>query len=664
MVLEPNPSQSSEPPRAEKDQIIRELGIDEFLLPKLISEALVANDRAKYFFTLLQSARSHADVQGEQFSNLRNERLLSGVEDENLDTIVESSKKLNDGRYEIHGVARLFRDIVTNVEQMIETLRAAGGAYAESQAEFSSRLKTLIQGITVENETVDGQFLNMLMSADREKQDSLHLILMDLHKSINAVQIGLYRESVEGARVCGINDRDRELVRAFMRGVNQTAGLKFDHPGLETSATRRGDTLLIENNIGLTDAHIIVLKVRDKSVSITYTDVHLQRVFFLQSLMEKFDVRWSQTSERKGDAGLDSVTYHFSLGMFDAADENVLEDYLAFLGSRIVFLIDWNKAKKQLKDFLNNKATVAVLKWEADNNVGHCGFLKMGGAQLVYGAIEQGARGVTLRYGVKLAEILGTDRASDFLKFCLKTCSEGLRQGKSEFLIRDEVRVELTKYFHSLHEDLLGIAADHATLVTELVRAVRDGLVQVRTGEYESLKARAERGKRWETEADALLNKMRLITKRTHASPAFERMISNGDDAADSLEEALFLLTLISDDDLSDDFFEPIIALADTASRCSIQHLRAMENAKSIRRWSSREDLEEFLEAVDAVLEMEHEADEELRDVSAALLKKARDFRQLHSLSQISEKVEDSTDSLMRSVVVLKDYVLEEMMAS
>ncbi len=658
-----NLSQSSEPPVGGKDGIIRELGIDELLLPRLVSDALAANDRAKYLLTLLQSARGHADEPGEEFSNLQRERLLCGVDDATLDLIVEGSRKLDDGRYDIKGVGRIFQGVVADVEAMIAAVRAAGGDYAQSQAEFSMRLAALVQGDDLRNDAVDVQFLDSMTSADRQKEDSVHLLVMDLHKAINALQATLYQESVDGARVYGLEDHDRELVRAFMSGVNRTAGLKFDHPGLETTATRRGDTLLIENNIGVTDAHVIVLKVRGTTVSMTYTDVHLQRVFFLQSLSGKFEVKWSQTSSREGRGGLESETYHFSIGVFVAADEDVLREYLAYLGSRIVFLIDWNKARKQLKEFLNNKATVAVLKWGADNDVGHCGFLKMGGAQLVYGAIEQGARGVP-RYGVKLEEILGTEKATDFLEFCLKTCSDGLLSGKSEFLIRDEVRVELTKYFHSLNEDLLEIAADHATLVTEMIGAVRDCLAQVRMGEPDPLRASAEKAKRWETEADALLNKTRLIVKKTHASQSFERMLSYSDDAADSLEQAVFLLTLTSSDDLSDDFFEPISSLVDSASRCASAHMRALENAKGIRRWSSREDMEEFLEAINDVLGMEHEADDGLRLVIAALLSKSKNFRQLHALSEISEDIEDSTDSLMRSALVLKDYVLEEMIGS
>ena len=46
-----------------------------------------------------------------------------------------------------------------------------------------------------------------------------------------------------------------------MRGPNRTAPLKFDHPGLATSATRDGDRLVIQNDIGANDAHVLVLSV-------------------------------------------------------------------------------------------------------------------------------------------------------------------------------------------------------------------------------------------------------------------------------------------------------------------------------------------------------------------------------------------------------------------
>jgi hypothetical protein len=38
--------------------------------------------------------------------------------------------------------------------------------------------------------------------------------------------------------------------------------------------------------------------------------------------------------------------YHLSIGVYEATDDKDLYEHLSFLGSRIVFLIDWNRAGK------------------------------------------------------------------------------------------------------------------------------------------------------------------------------------------------------------------------------------------------------------------------------------------------------------------------------
>ena len=58
---------------------------------------------------------------------------------------------------------------------------------------------------------------------------------------------------------------DDALVRAFMAGLNRTAPLKFNHPGLGTTATRAGDRLILQNDIGTTDAHVIVVHVEGQN---------------------------------------------------------------------------------------------------------------------------------------------------------------------------------------------------------------------------------------------------------------------------------------------------------------------------------------------------------------------------------------------------------------
>jgi len=77
---------------------------------------------------------------------------------------------------------------------------------------------------------------------------------MDLHKALNRVQAAIAEENIRGARGYGIEAADRAPIEAFQEGVHATAHLKFDHPGLGTTATRAGGRLVIPNDIGTTDA--------------------------------------------------------------------------------------------------------------------------------------------------------------------------------------------------------------------------------------------------------------------------------------------------------------------------------------------------------------------------------------------------------------------------
>ena len=63
---------------------------------------------------------------------------------------------------------------------------------------------------------------------------------MDMHKALNALQISLASENIDGAAAYEILPEDRALVGAFMRGVNGTRTLKFEHPGLGLPPSRPG----------------------------------------------------------------------------------------------------------------------------------------------------------------------------------------------------------------------------------------------------------------------------------------------------------------------------------------------------------------------------------------------------------------------------------------
>ena len=230
---------------------------------------------------------------------------------------------------------------------------------------------------------------------------------MDLHRELNRLQARIASESVDGALVYDITDADRVLVAAFMGGLNATAPLKFDHPGLGTTATRVGDRLVIQNDIGTTDAHVIVLHVVGLTLSVTYTDVHVARLRFFQSLLVPVGFEWNARPSAQSSPG-----FELTVGQVTARDARELAERLSGVGSRLVFLIDWNKARKRLGRFLKKSDAIAVLKWAADHNVGHRAFLQLGDVRLVYTAMERAAR-AQIRYGARLDEILGREAARD-----------------------------------------------------------------------------------------------------------------------------------------------------------------------------------------------------------------------------------------------------------
>ena len=653
---------------AEKTRIINEIGADELLLPKLISDALVANDRVKYLFALLQSAKAHADDPTAAVSDLRGERLSSGFYDESFDQVVGSTQRLDDGRYRVPQVGRIFGSTVVCIEEMMRPLKVAPAVGTLACEKYQSRLDSMRApehgGASLQEDTVGDSFFEMMTGGRPERGDSLHLLVMDIHRAINSLQSAVYKESVDGASVYGLSEGDRSLVSAFMKGVNHNAKLKFDHPGLGTTATRSADVLMIQNDVGQTDAHVIVVRVMGEVASVTYTDIHKQRLLFFQAMLKRFDLHWTDTVSKESANLKDSPGYYLSIGEYTAKAKPDLEAFLTFLGSRLVFLIDWNRARKQLKLFLPKGEVLEALKWAADKDHGHMAFLKMGGDKLVLGAIEQSAN-APLRFGDQFYDVLGHKRASEFLRFVLATCSEGLLQNKSEVLIRDEVRAELAECFHSVNEDLLEIAARHSSLVVELATAVRDDFVRIESDGEEFLKRAAERGKRWESEADAELNKMRLEIKKSNAPPAFEVMLCHSDDAADALEEALFLLTLTTGDQVRGPLYEPLLDLAEIATRASMEYLKAVEDAKTLHKWSPREEMGDFLEAVDQVMTLEHDADEAHRKVKGVLTaENAVDFKQMQIVTEISKDIEQSTDALMKSAITLKDYLLKEVVGA
>jgi uncharacterized protein Yka (UPF0111/DUF47 family) len=642
-----------------KSEIVETLGERSLLLPNLVNEALRANDRAKYLMTLLQNAKAHSDNPESPGVSLRDERLACGLDQPELDDVVEQSARSNGSGYQIPRVGEIRELLLESVRSMLAPLEV-GQASAGEHAAFRQRFEKLSAAPAPPADAVPPEFVPQVASADRSGGDTLHLLVMDLHKELNHLQGRVASEEIDGARVYGLGEGDRPLVRAFMKGLSRTAPLKFEHPGLGTTATRSDGELLLQNDIGMTDAHVMVIRVAPPRVRLTYTDVHLRRLLFFQKLFAKWKVTWSDT-QSKHSPRLEEELYHLSVGTFEATSPAELESYLTFLGSRLVFLIDWNRARKRLKRLAPEAVAIEVLGWSAEEEYGHMAFLKLGGDQLVAEAWRLAAP-IQLQPGGPISETLGKERTSQFLKFALKTASAGLRGGQSPRLVQDEIRAELRYYIDTIHQGLLDVAARHAAIIVELASAAREGLlVAAPSGDRPFLERSVRRAKRWESQADELVIKLRSAPRREDTRAVFS-LLEVADDVADSLEEAIFLLGLLPGEAAAGDLFARVQELAGLVLQGSREYLKSVETGRLLERHSPREDMQDFLESVERVSDLEHQCDEVYRRAKAGILSYPGDLRQGSFLMEIADLLEDSADALAHSAMGLRDFILGDVM--
>jgi len=645
---------------ATKTSIIGELNEPALLLPQRLQEALAANDRLKFCFTLLQAAESHADHPHDPPLDLTAERGAARLPAGELDAAVAQSRREAGGALHIPSAARLRQWILDDLASMQAPLSLAGTPEADGLGAREGKLTQSLPQFT--GDAVPAGVIAAMTSADRTAGDSLHVLVMDLHKAVNALQAGLADESIDGARVWRIEPADRPLIRAFMAGLNETAALKFDHPGLGTIATRTGTRLIIENDIGTTDAHVLVLHVEGLSATLTYTDVHAQRLQFFQRLFKPFGVQWSDALPRRGESLADEGHYYLSIGRFDAPDLKTLERYLTFLGSRIVFLIDWNRARKRLREFLRKGDAVRLLKWAADNNLGHRGFLKLGGERLLYEAIEFAQR-TPLHAGERLHEALGPDAAFEYLQFVFHEATTGLLQGRSERFIRDAIKAELARRFHTAQASLLAIGLAHAERVFDLAVSVHGGLLRCGdTQAAEWLARAARRARAWEHECDALVTRIRSLARRTATPEVYATLMHAVDDAADGLEEAAFLTTHLAGSSTPNVLLEPLRTLAALLLEAAQESVKMFEAASHVTPEGASEDLQDFFSAADRIVSLEHDTDAGERAVTSALLASSADVRTFYLLSRMGKALEGGADGLALGALKLRDHLLNDVL--
>jgi uncharacterized protein Yka (UPF0111/DUF47 family) len=638
-----------------KQAIVTELGNDAILAPERIARALIANDQVKYYFALLQTACANADHPRVPPSDLRVERLASRLSEDWLDDVVAGTRRVTAGAYRVpHGP-----EILRRIKSCVDTMLA--GLPSPEAAPLRARLSTLTPAPLDHGAILRDQIAAMT-SGDRKRSDSLHLLVMDAHRAINRLQIATAVETIDGARTHQLSPTGRRRVKAFMRGLNRTAPLKFDHPGLATTATEFKDQVLIQNDIGTTDAHVLVVRVQDGEASVTYTDIHRQRLDFFQSLFDETKIEWSSTEHRQSEV-LETSDYMLSTGQFTGEKQEDIDAFLEHLGSRIVFLIDWNKMRKRLQDFVGKRAAVDILKWAADNNFGHRALLEVGGEQALGDAVEYAA-GATLRYGQRLDDLISEDAAIRFLKEAMQLASTGLLQKRSHRNIKDEIKASLIGFFETEKLGIFDLAADHSAIGYDLAFNLVETLTRMTSGADAAWISKfAARAASWEAKADQILNEARDDIRRFNRPRSLRVFLEFCDDAVDELEEAAAILDVARLTRPTPATLDQIRNLAELALSSSQEIVKCIASAASVSRSDVRDDLDEFMVALERLVAIEHQADEALRAFRRWLVEENPEARQLFVLWDLTVALETATDANAHAGQELRTYLMDEVIA-
>lgn len=641
-----------------KAQIVQQLGETEIVLPELLAAALEANDRAKVRMTLLQEAIIHAENPASPANTLDRERRSAGLGDALLNSTVKNARALGSGRFDIPGGPMLLKGLYDDIEAMLAPVMSAGGETAEAASKRLTALRA--SSPEAQGDVMTQAAVARITSARAGGLDSEHLLIMDLHKALNRLSAAMATEIIAGARVHGLGPHDKPRIEAFMRGIERTRALAFGHPGLGTNAAGAGERLIIQNDIGTTDAHVLVIHVEGFEVTITYTDIHRARAKFFMHLFHGRNVTWSPIAEKTAQKLGKDGQFLLLTGHYEADDKAAVDDFLDYLGSRLVFMIDWNKARKALRNFVDYNAAIEVLRWTAGHDYGHRGFLELGGTELIYEAVRRGGA-QHIPYGTRLDAALGLKETADFLKQTLKAASEGLRAGRSVRLLKDEVQAKLASQFETIEATVLTIIVRHLGLSRMMASLILDAIRDQRScGGQQNL---ADQARRLEHKADALTIEARGLASRLPESAKRAKTVANSvEEANDALEEAAFLLSLMPKEGREGHSLQPLADLGENAVESIAQMIRAVEAAYNLPE-GLQADVTDTLQAIDAVLEEETKADAALRKAMAAFIVAGPDARMLVLRIEIGRALETATDHLAHAALALRDHVLGELTA-
>lgn len=640
----------------QKSEAVAALGQRRLMLPGWVKAALSANDRLKLYLTVVQAAVSHASHPDRDLPDLAKEIAATIPSGGWLQDVVATARRIDEDLL-IPDMPRVVKCFVDDLAIMARPVLEA----STPDADCHSRVHHWLDWLgALPSDRLSGRQIEALTRGRRDGVDSLHLLVMDLHKQINGLAGQLASEVIDGANVWDLQAEDRVRVAAFMRGLNRTAALKFDHPGLDTAATRDGARLLLQNDIGTNDAHVLVIQVTPQQITLMYSDLHRKRLEFFQALLIPFGAKWSGAESRVSAQLNSGEAYSVASAQFDCPDDRTLDAALEGIGSRLVFLIDWNHARKRLQAFVDKKNAVAVLAEAARLDVGHRAWLQVGGERLIFSAMQAAGEGA-FRIGERLDEVMGAADARAFLVAVLRLACDALRGGQPAALVADEIRMLLARHVRQRSSEF-DLLTEHASYCHALAQAVSDGLAHGVESSGKAAQELAARAKEWERKADHLVMQAREKAERQPRWRPIARLAEQFDDVADGLEEAAFLLSLIADDHFKGwnaEVREVLARLAATVFQATQDHVKAVAIARTLGSDSETIDNDAFLAATWQVLQAERRCDAMLREARKRILGAVHDAPSLMLANDLAASLEASSDRLLMAAYALRDVAFD-----
>jgi uncharacterized protein Yka (UPF0111/DUF47 family) len=148
---------------------------------------------------------------------------------------------------------------------------------------------------------------------------------------------------------------------------------------------------------------------------------------------------------------------------------------------------------------------------------------------------------------------------------------------------------------------------------------------------------------------------------RFEAARQYTDLINVADDALDFLEEASFFTTLVPRSTHSEKMLKELVMLGEIAVKGCQEYLKAVIASQYVHKGYSREEMHDFIRAIDGVISTEREADEALRNAEKVILAETTDYKELRVFFEIARIIEDSTNSLMKAAFVLRNNILESL---